>query len=586
MRYRHIILLLVFLNILSVSWAVEGRPKMRRACLNRLDSTLDLLWFKPTDNCGSFTSFSLYGRDDILGLYQYLGNYQNYALDNIQLKLKNLRNWEFYLVYNKACNGIDSVFSDTINIDNQAPFDSQIDSVSVDFATQKTIIGWTNNPSNDIKGYLVYYVTGTNAVIQNTQQTNFLDNSSRNPTQNVLTYSIAAYDSCENTSLISQSHSTILLNRVYNECLKTISLSWTNYVGWQVKEYQIFRRINAQNYELVGTVVSNINQFTYNFNTFGDTYCFYIRAIKFDNTSSSSSNIVCVTTSPIIASQNSYVAKASVQNKHIELAFVTEMGTSVQNIIIYKAENNASFALWKTINTNGGLIEINDSQVNVQRNTYSYYFTTQGPCNFIFDTSQIAKTILLDVVMNAPGDQDLKWSLYNRFIKNTERQEVLLGNSIDFNKSSPWNINANLNETNSQYKDNSIFSNSFSELCYCIRAIENNPNATFTRKDTSYSNIRCVTAEPIVYFPNAIQINGFNNIFKPKGLFLDTELSEVYIYNRWGELVFIINDINLGWDGTNIKGDFVQSDVYMYKAYITGINGDKLQFNGTITVLK
>lgn len=586
MRYRHIILLLVFLSILSVSWAVEGRPKMRRACLNRLDSTLDLLWFKPTDNCGSFTSFSLYGRDDILGLYQYLGNYQNFALDNIQIKLKNLRNWEFYLVYNKTCNGLDSVYSDTINIDNQAPFDSQIDSVSVDFSTQKTIIGWTNNPSNDIKGYLVYYVTGTNAVIQNTQQTNFLDNSSRNPAQNVLTYSIAAYDSCENTSLISQSHSTILLNRVYNECLKNISLSWTNYVGWQVKEYQIFRRINAQNYELVGTVVSNINQFTYNFNTFGDTYCFYIRAIKIDNSSSSSSNIVCVTSSPIIANQNSYVAKASVQNKHIELAFVTEMGTSVQNIIIYKAENNASFALWKTVNTNGGLIEINDSQVNVQRNTYSYYFTTQGPCDFIFDASQIAKTILLDVVMNAPGDQDLKWNLYNRFIKNTERQEVLLGNSIDFNKGSPWNINAQFNDNTINYKDNSMFNSSNGQLCFCIRAIENNADLVFSRKDTSYSNIRCITAEPIVYFPNAIQLYGVNPVFKPKGMFLDPEKSEIYIYNRWGELIIIVDNIEMGWDGKNKNGEYVLSDVYMYKSFITGLNGTKLQFNGTITVLR
>lgn len=586
MRYRHIILLLVFLNILSVSWAVEGRPKMRRACLNRLDSTLDLLWFKPTDNCGSFTSFSLYGRDDILGLYQYLGNYQNFALDNIQIKLKNLRNWEFYLVYNKTCNGLDSVYSDTINIDNQAPFDSQIDSVSVDFSTQKTIIGWANNPSDDIKGYLVYYVTGTNAVIQNTQQTNFLDNSSRNPAQNVLTYSIAAYDSCENTSLISQSHSTILLNRVYNECLKNISLSWTNYVGWQVKEYQIFRRINSQNYELVGTVVSNINQFTYNFNTFGDTYCFFIRAIKIDNSSSSSSNIVCVTTSPIIANQNSYVAKASVQNKHIELAFVTEMGTSVQKINIYKSENTAAFSLWKSINTNGGLIEINDSLVNVQRHSYSYYFTTHGPCDFIFDTSQIAKTILLDVVMNAPGDQDLKWTLYNRFIKNTERQDVLLGNSIDFNKSSPWNINAQFNDNTINYKDNSMFNSSNGQLCFCIRAIENNADLVFSRKDTSYSNIRCITAEPIVYFPNAIQLYGVNPVFKPKGMFLDPEKSEIYIYNRWGELIIIVDNIEMGWDGKNKNGEYVLSDVYMYKSFITGLNGTKLQFNGTITVLR
>jgi gliding motility-associated-like protein len=96
----------------------------------------------------------------------------------------------------------------------------------------------------------------------------------------------------------------------------------------------------------------------------------------------------------------------------------------------------------------------------------------------------------------------------------------------------------------------------------------------------------CVDAEPIVYFPNAIQINGFNTVFKPKGLFLNNTESVIYIYNRWGELLHTVNDLNTGWDGKDQKGDFVQSDIYIYKATIVGINGEKLNFSGTISVLK
>jgi gliding motility-associated-like protein len=562
------------------------RPKMRRACLNRSDSTLDLLWVKPINGCGSINNFSIYGRDDVLGLFVYLGNRTDISLNNIVLKLKNLRSWELFLVYNTDCNGIDSIFSDTITIDNTAPDNSQIDSVSINLTTQKAIIGWSRNSSIDTKGYLIYHVTGSNDVIGSTEQTQYLDNGSRNPTAASVSYSIAAYDSCQNTSLISETHRTIFLNSQYNKCNKTISLSWTNYIGWQVSEYQIFRSINAGNFELVGTVISNINQFTYNFNSFGDSYCFFIRAIKFDRTSSSSSISTCINTPLIVESKNSYVAKASIQNNHIEISLVTETSTSLQNILLYKSENNGAFQLYQTINNTGGTINLIDKNVRVDKYTYSYYFTTQGPCNFIFDTSQIATTVLLKVNQIEAEVQELNWNVYNAFIKGTQNQEILLGNSMDYNKSSPWNIVQQNNITNTSFTDKSQFSENFQRLCYCIKSIENTPNTLFNRQDTSYSNVVCVDAEPIVYFPNAIQINGFNTVFKPKGLFLNNKESSVYIYNRWGELVHTVNDLGIGWDGKDLKGDYVQSDIYIYRATIVGINGKKLNFNGTISVLK
>jgi gliding motility-associated-like protein len=583
---KRFILFLGLLTSLGYLNAQDVRPKMRRACLNRSDSTLDLLWVKPINGCGSINNFSIYGRDDILGLFVYLGNRTDISLDNINFKLKNLRSWELYLVYNSDCNGIDSIFSDTITIDNTAPDNSQIDSVSIDLATQKAIIGWSRNASIDTKGYLIYHVTGSNDVISSTEQTQYLDNGARNPSSASVSYSIAAYDSCQNTSLISETHSTIFLSSQYNQCNKTISLSWTNYVGWQVSEYQIYRSINSGNFELVGTVISNINQFTYNFSSFGDSYCFFIRAIKIDGTSSSSSINTCINTPLIIGSKNSYVAKASVQNNHIEITLVTETGTSLQNILLYKSENNGAFQLNQTINTSGGIINLIDNNVRVNRFTYSYYFTTQGPCDFIFDTSQVATSVLLRVNQVEAETQELNWNLYNAFIKGTQNQEILLGNSIDFNKSSPWNIIQQTNNNISTFTDNSMFSENFQRLCYCIKSIENNPNVTFNRQDTSYSNVVCVDAEPIVYFPNAIQINGFNTVFKPKGLFLNNTESFIYIYNRWGELLHTVNDLNTGWDGKDQKGDFVQSDIYVYKATIVGINGKKLNFSGTISVLK
>ena len=586
MRCKIFILTLLIIGSIYNILGVENRPKMRRACLNRIDSTLELQWNKPTDICGTFTRFDLYGRDNNLAVFQKLGEYNSFILSNLNIKLSNLKNWEFYLIYHKSCNGIDSIFSDTIIIDNIPPINSDLDSVSVEMNTQKTILGWSKNSSSDVKGYIIYHVTSTNSVIADTNSTSYLDNGIRNPSTGSQNYSIAAYDSCNNTSLISIPHRTIYIEGVLNQCLKTITLSWSPYIGWNVSSYDIFVSTNGGAFKLAGNVVQNISSFTYNFSSFGDTYCFYIRGYKDLNpNTSSSSNTICVSTGSIIANKNSYIAKASVYNNIVELVLITETGKSLQKVNIYKKEGNTSFALWQSPNTSGGVLRITDPSVYVHSKNYSYYFTTEGPCNLIFDTSQISTTILLSVLMVSPGDQLLNWTPYNKFIKNTQKQELLLSNSADFNNSSTWNILT----TYSSLLDNGIDQTNFSviqdKICYCIRAIENDANLVFSRKDTSYSNIECLNADPIVYFPNAIQINGFNTSFYPKGVFIDYTKSSYQIYNRWGQLVFETENIQTQWYGT-YNNSSVESEVFAFKATIVGLNGNIKYYDGTIIVLK
>ncbi len=587
-KLRHIAIFCFLLMIRYHAFAVEGKPTIRRACLDYTDSTITLLWFQPTDNCNSFTWFSVYGRESPLSLYKHMGRYTNFALNSVQFKIPNLKDWEFYIVYSKACNGTDSIFSDTLMIDNQLPANSIIDSVSVDLTTQQTHIGWKQNPSKDVKGYKLYYFTAnTNIIIDNTTNTSSVDiDPSRKPTKAPFSYKVAAYDSCNNTSLISSEHTTIFLNSTYDQCKKTIDLSWTPYLGWAVQSYNIYLSINGGSYQFIGNVISNISKFTYNFSNFGDQYCFYLRALKQGENITSTSNITCISSNSLIQTSNSYIAKVSVQQDAVELTFVTQVGTSMEKINIYKEEDNKGFLLWQTVNFTGGTIELIDKQVKVHSKNYSYYFTTEGICNLVFDTSQVCKTILLKLDMIAAGNQNLNWSTYSQFKKNTEKQELLLINSPNSNKSSPWNMVNTFPPSVVFANDLSNFSASMQQLCYCLRAIENPTNQFYRRQDTSYSNIECATADPIVYFPNAIQISGFNTAFFPEGVFLDFDKSSFQVFNRWGQLVYETHDIRKGWDGKIQNGDYIEEEVYAYRAIIIGINGKQLIFDGTVTVLK
>jgi len=60
---------------------------------------------------------------------------------------------------------------------------------------------------------------------------------------------------------------------------------------------------------------------------------------------------------------------------------------------------------------------------------------------------------------------------------------------------------------------------------------------------------------------------------------------ELRIFNRWGELVFVCDDINIGWDG-KVNGNDVPVGVYFYKInYTDGFNKKKM-VSGNVTLLR
>ena len=67
-----------------------------------------------------------------------------------------------------------------------------------------------------------------------------------------------------------------------------------------------------------------------------------------------------------------------------------------------------------------------------------------------------------------------------------------------------------------------------------------------------------------VWVPNSFTPNGDgrNDIFKVE---TNLELTNfnLYIYNRWGQVVFESTDINYGWDGKYMR-EYVKADVYVW----------------------
>lgn len=90
---------------------------------------------------------------------------------------------------------------------------------------------------------------------------------------------------------------------------------------------------------------------------------------------------------------------------------------------------------------------------------------------------------------------------------------------------------------------------------------------------------------PLIYVPNTFTPNAdeFNHLFKAKGG--NIKNFNLKIYNRWGELIFESDDINIGWDGT-YKGEACQDGTYTWKIRYEDSRGDESKLVGHVNLLR
>lgn len=102
--------------------------------------------------------------------------------------------------------------------------------------------------------------------------------------------------------------------------------------------------------------------------------------------------------------------------------------------------------------------------------------------------------------------------------------------------------------------------------------------------DTSFKIIK-VKDEFAIYIPNAFTPNSdnINQTFGAKGVGIKE--FEMFIYNRWGELIFTSENINSQWDGTYQNTESPQG-VYVYMINVKSSSGRTYNFTGHFTLIR
>ncbi len=129
-------------------------------------------------------------------------------------------------------------------------------------------------------------------------------------------------------------------------------------------------------------------------------------------------------------------------------------------------------------------------------------------------------------------------------------------------------------------------------------SLQQNPTYSFETEGTHEvilvvtDNIGCkdtivkeVIPPMVLFAPNSFTPNndGINDFFTIKGTGIAS--ATLYIFNRWGELLYETNDLTKGWDGT-YQGQDVELGIYVWKAVIIGHNGKKVEKTGLVNLLR
>ena len=94
-----------------------------------------------------------------------------------------------------------------------------------------------------------------------------------------------------------------------------------------------------------------------------------------------------------------------------------------------------------------------------------------------------------------------------------------------------------------------------------------------------------------LYIPNTFTPNGdgLNDTFAPVGIGIDSDAYSLFIYDRWGQLIYESNSLSKPWDGT-IKGSSTQAAVGSYVWKITANDytdeHNRNEYSGFVNLIK
>jgi len=544
-----------------------------------------LLWNAPVNTCGAFQNYRIFASQNKAGPYEILAEIDDFNTTSFVHPTSTSQTWFYYLESDYDCPGLPSLPSDTLN--NQLPAISPVQFVTVE--GENVRIQWEPNDAADIVGHIVYRETpGGRIPIDTVFEGNSYVDTNASPTTQSESYFVLAVDACESTSLFDEPQRTIFATAEVNSCSQRIALEWNLYQNWPegIAYHQVWR-IDDQGNEILLADSILAAATLYNLRNVEDEtdYCLYVAAVRAGSGVVSRANVVCLRTDIVQPNRDLLVKGATtLPDNTIQLDWQWTATAEMQNYQILRSTDGENFSVIvesappTPLSLNNTFV---DTDVNAPEGPFFYQIRTEDDCGEVA-TSNTASTIRLQ----ARADDQvnfLNWTplqmpevavlTYELVRVNGGRETVL----------------TTLPQGNSDYDDilAGFAPEEVAVLCYYIDAqiVLPLPQGGFDRREIR-SNLVCVEQPLRILTPNAFTPNGKNPEFRPVLQFGTAETFELYVYNRYGELVFQSEDPNIGWLGRDAKGSQAPGGVYVYQIVVRQANGRRIEDKGTVLLLR
>lgn len=462
--------------------------------------------------------------------------------------------------------------------------------VTVDTATNQTVVHWSPSPEADTDGYIIVLATPGGNVILDTLYGQFNTTwtwPGSDAGAGAESYTIAAIDTCwkgtppsPNTSAASAPHTTIHLTTRYDRCARTILVERTDYGGWPVDHYVLYRQVDPGNPLVpVATLSPSQHQYLETSVQPDRAYCYVLEAVGGPG-QVSLSNKACRTTLIPPVPQWNYIRTATVAGPgEVVVVDSTDTSAHARRLVLERSYNGLP---WEEVaSTPGGtapVVVFTDTDVLPAERSYTYRVLVEDSCGQAVVTSNLGTSILLQVTPEVDGFNRLRWNGYVQWAGAVQGYAVY--RSVD---DGPFDLIGTTTADTWRFDDNvQDLAWTPGKFCYYVEASETGNAAGIDA--ISSSNIACAVQQEEVWIPNAFIEGGYNYSFQPVLGYVDVERYEFTIFNRWGQQIWTTNDRYAAWDG-RVNGSLVPMGVYAYYCSFLNGSGKTVERRGTVTFL-
>ncbi len=477
-----------------------------------------------------------------------------------------------------------SSFSAYSQINCTVPLSPVLTYVSVQPETGNTEFNWTLSPSTGIAAYIIYsYKDGTGMVIDTLWDPSATSYTYISPASKYfsVSYVVAAHRMPNCTSPLSNVLSTIYCSSEIDTCNKKLIIKWNKYPDYpkHVQEYKILVSENGSPLSETYSAGRDADSYTISDFTTGATYCFVVRAVL-DDGSSSSSNKSCLLTDMQRPPQWINADYASVNSENgVSLSFTVDPLSDIKLFSLERKINGTgTFQEIARLTSVDGSVTFTDNQADVNLVNY-YRLSAVNSCNIPVTFSNICSNIVLSLDRTG-NDLDLSWNSYKTWLGIISSYHLFVNTGSGFNERR--SIQSGDTSITLGYQE-IMYEVSGDNVCFYITASEiSNP---YEINGESQSNTICSIPTEVVTVPNVFTPNNdlVNDFFRPVLTFTPLEYHLV-ITDRQGKILFETKEFLEEWDGSRDANAQPQG-VYLWFLKAVTPSGKTITKTGTVTII-